>query len=390
MKVVFFTQEYCMGRKNGAQHYSASIIDSLVDMGVDGLIIVLRESSGLESYRGWSVLYNQIAPEPSGWKDNISFLPRMVVSATNSFDCSAVRKVVDESDIVFIDHLACAGVLRELGPIPYVYIAHNDETESKRSFVSTVDGILYRLAHRLDLMKIDRFQSEVENGAVVVTAISERDYQTTRARGVPENKLHLLEPWREAKTEVSTMYSRSAVIAVVGTFEWTPKRLALWRLIDVFKQVHSSAGDAASGVKLRIAGRFHKDDTDRLAQVPGSIECIRDYREVLDVLHDVRIGLLIDGAGAGFKIKLLDYLQAGCAIYTLSSDVFMSGMKDKVNCRISDDLEAVIKSAVREVSEASMLDILTQRARRDFKGFLSPERFSSAVREIVRCASSIE
>lgn len=366
MRVMFLTQEYPMNKKNGAQNYSSSIIESLIRVGCVVDVIVLRDCSKNhpEVFDGANFIFGSGSISVL---NNASKLPRMVSACISDINIKIIKDINKYCNIVIFDHFASTGYFYELKG-KKIYISHNDEERSKRSFIGMIDSFYLRLAHYLDLIKISRWQKNITRDSDACSFISEVEYIKS---GRGERNI-LLEPISRVAKYVNNEV-KDEIIAIVGTFIWTPKRIALRKLVEKFLTINKK------NIKLIVAGSFLDADYEEFKNLSPKISCIKNFDEVDDILKNVRIGLMVDGAGGGFKMKFLDYVRNSCAVYSLRTDVASSLMVDGRNCRIFNEIDDLLISAINDCEDIKLINVINDNAKKDFKYFFSENRFDEQI-----------
>lgn len=385
MNVLFLTQEHPFELRNGAQKYTHCVLEGILSSGHTIDLVVLRPESG--SARGCEPVGVSIHYGRRGKAalDFLSLKPRMVEACASLKNKSVIGALLPKADMVVVDHLASTACLNDLKGVPIWYVAHNDEMRSKKSFLRDLPMGLRAVAHAVDYFKIVRWQRKVSRAAAVLSFISESEHRVDEMQfGHSNGKSFLLEPYtRPAPArDLRSISERALRIAIIGTFKWTPKRLALHRLIDEFGRVYRDPR-----VELVIAGSFEAEDVRRFRDVPG-LRFVADFHSPVDVLKDARIGLMVDGAGGGFKMKFLDYISCGCAVYALETDVASSAVVNGRNAVVHSNLAAVIREAVVDVLDDGKLEGLASHAAIDFSRYLSESDFNSRVMKLLNSIDS--
>lgn len=387
MRILLLTQEDIRSPRNGAQHYSRSIHDRLIELGHTGQVISLREPGEFSRQDGWDFLFPvPMALQPSVIQ-NLSTLPRMTKACYSRAAKEAVTEAANAAELVILDHLAACGHVPNINNRPFIYIQHNDEFSSKLSFLDELPSGLLRIAHWIDLQKISLLQNRIYQQAAAISAISEAEFFKLRQHSSTKTKSFLIEPVRGATANRGATKSpiRPGLLVVVGTFKWTPKRAALHRLVDTFVRLQPSEGP----LTLRLAGSFYQQDIEEIASKSSHIEFIPDFRDLDSVLSDAQIGLLIDGAGGGFKMKFLDYIQYDCIIYSLRHDVPSHRLLDGVNCRIFHSTENLLEAATKECMDEDFVSAIRTRAHQDFATYFDESRQRDSVRRLLDAATTI-
>jgi glycosyltransferase involved in cell wall biosynthesis len=277
---------------------------------------------------------------------------------------AALRRLLAEKpwDWVIIDQAACGWALDEIPSGSHAriaYIAHNHEAGLRRMVASHDGGsAVLKVALKADAAKYARLENRLVTRADLVTAITPRDADEFR-RSHPGCRILVLPPGFEGEIPPSDPApiddSTPRRVVLAGTFQWIAKR----RNLEEFLAAAAAPFQAAK-IAFVVAGKADPAYFERLAKLHPWASFHANVPSMEPFLKGVRIGLIPEALGGGFKLKALDYIFRGLPLASI--DAALSGLPlDPERDTITASDPASLATAV--VGKIDALDFLNQAAR---------------------------
>ncbi|MGF1454815.1 MAG: glycosyltransferase [Alphaproteobacteria bacterium] len=213
-------------------------------------------------------------------------------------------------DVIVIDHYGLGWALEDtirqgIGNPKIIYVAHNHEAALWRQLANDFKGnALKRAALLLNAVKIAYFEHRLVKRVDLVTAITAADAAAlarTKTKRAPITLRPGYDGPRVATRHITEQTPRKAVI--LGSFRWVAKQLNLETFLKAADNLFAEntimldvIGDVPLEVRDRWEGRL------RATRFRGFVD------DIEGALADARIGIVAEGTGGGFKLKLLDYV----------------------------------------------------------------------------------
>lgn len=287
----------------GDATYSARLIESIAMAGAQ--VTVLCHSDGGPAPRAVAGVEWVVVPFRDRGQAR-SLVSRLPVNMYR-FATPQIRRAFDDLvrerswDVVLIDNLAMAGVLRR-GRRPWpralipllVYVSHNHEEGVRAQLAASVSRVsLKRLALRWDAAKTAPIERGLVDVADLVTMITDYDADLFRRHG-PAQRYLVLTPGYDGSGVGSRTIDTGTPrrITLVGSYAWFAKQLNLWRFLEV------GAGPLArAGIGIDIVGWIPDDFANRLRAafpdviVTGPVDRVEPY------LAQARMGVVAEEVG---------------------------------------------------------------------------------------------
>jgi polysaccharide biosynthesis protein PslH len=226
---------------------------------------------------------------------------------TASFRRTLRAQMVRDWDAIVVDHIGMGWVwraveaYRRLKPgVVSIFIAHQCEGQVRRSMARNFHGnILRKIALSVDAAKADRLEKKLVRQSNLVSAITAEDLRRFGNLG----KAELLTPGYAGPfvgfREINDATPRRALI--LGSAIWLAKQMNLMELVAAADELFHQRR-----IELWVVGNV----PDHL-QVKNHFYATRFLGFVEDVeaiFRSVRIGIVAERTGGGFKLKTLDYI----------------------------------------------------------------------------------
>jgi len=237
-----------------------------------------------------------------------SHLPNVATQYNTAPFRHALRLQMARSwDAIVVDHLgmgwawpAVQAYPRRKPGVVSVFIAHQCEAEARRSMARNFYGnVVRKIALSLDAAKADRLEKRLIRQSNLVTAITDED---VRCFGSLEKIIPLTPGYagrRVACREITDATPRRALI--LGSGNWLAKQMNLIEFTAAADELFHERQ-----IELWVVGN-----------VPNHLRAKNHFRAIrfLGFVEDlgpiftsIRIGVVAERTGGGFKLKTLDYI----------------------------------------------------------------------------------
>ena len=226
---------------------------------------------------------------------------------TASFRGALPAQMTRDWDAIVIDHLGMGWVWpvieaysRRKPDAVLVFIAHQCEGDARRDMARNFRGnFVYKIGLRIDATKADRLEKKLVRQADLVSAITTEDLHRLGAL----DKTVLLTPGYAgqhlAYREINHATPRRALI--LGNAVWLAKQMNLIEFISAADKLFHERQ-----IELWVVGKVPDH-----VQGEGHFHAVRFLGFVEDlepIFRNVRIGIVAERTGGGFKLKMLDYI----------------------------------------------------------------------------------
>jgi hypothetical protein len=208
-----------------------------------------------------------------------------------------------EVDLFVIDHAQVGWLVPHLGGRPFIYIAHNVESEVYRTQAQAAGGLAGRWRYGREARIIEAFERSLVAEAEVVFTVTQRDADffegsVPGARAVsfaqPPSAIPAPEPRRTPEFDVG----------LLGTWAWAANAVGLrWFVEEV-------APLLPDGLDIRAAGV----GAEEIVAGTTSVQAVGRVPDAVDFLRSARIVLIPTRAGGGVQIKSIDAISTGARI----------------------------------------------------------------------------
>lgn len=345
--------------------YSGGLIRAVASAGAEVVALGLRRPESLkqDKERERGVVWRLAAHEPlSHWASLGSSLPHMANRCRTAGMMDLLRSLLDEGawDAIIFDSLSAGWALRTVVDHypcaacrpPFVYVSHNHEESLRASLVPNQHGLLRRQAQRLDAAKVTRLERELIGFADLVTAITPEDGDIYRSQW-PTKRVDVLTPGYSgqaiAERRITADLPRRAVI--VGSFDWTAKRLNLEEFVRVADPIF-----AARYIELRVIGSGEKAYFDELSRTLSATHFTGTVDRVEPYVEDARLAIVPERNGGGFKLKVLDYIFNRIPILALRGSVAGVPLRHEQGILLFPDQETLALGISHVIDDVAQLD----------------------------------
>jgi len=296
--------------------YSFHLLSSLRDAGAQVTVLAMRRTgdsarSANEGGIEWVFVPLKKGGDIGGRLAVQSLFSRLPNVATQyntaSFRRALRAQMAKDWDTIVIDHLGMGWVWSAVeayrvrkSDIVSVFIAHQCEGEVRRGMASNFRGnIVRKIGLGIDAVKAGRLERKLVRQSDLVSAITEEDLHCFGAL----DKTILLTPGyaglRVACCKINNTTPRRALI--LGNAIWLAKQMNLIEFITAADELFHER-QIELWVVGKVPNRFQARNRFRATRFLGYV------KDLGPIFRGVRIGIVAERTGGGFKLKTLDYI----------------------------------------------------------------------------------
>lgn len=272
------------------------------------------------------------------------------------------RLLEQDWDLACVHHLAAAWASRPLerarqsGRVgTWMYCAHNDEVAVRSQSLGRV-GWRSRLARTLDLVRVGRVQRALLRVAPHVSAITDVDAASLAVRC--DRPITVLRPGLVANRRDRDGSQPPRAVILAGSLRWRSKLENLWEFLASCAEALERAG-----IEIVVAGKTADSDLRRLrGRFPG-VRVLGEVADLEEIYRQVRLAVIHEPRGGGFKMKALDY---ACArVPMVATDGSLIGGELAPGCyQVVGGLASLPEAIVRLIDDEAALHRFSDAALR--------------------------
>jgi hypothetical protein len=381
--------------------YSFHLLSSLRRAGVRLTVLAMgriadRARSTSDNGIEWVVTPRESDREMGGRvavRGLFSRLPNVAAQyKTASFRRALRTQMARDWDAIVVDHLgmgwawpAVEAYQRRHERVVLVFIAHNCEGEVRRRVARNFRGSIFRkVGLSVDAVKADRLEKKLIRRSDLVSAITVEDLSRFGSLG----KTILLSPGyldrHVARCEIDDATPRRALI--LGSAIWVAKEMNLIEFL--------AAADGLfyqRAIELWVVGKVP-------SHVPGRSNFLATrflgfVADLEPIFHSVRIGIVAEQTGGGFKLKALDYIFNRVPIAAIKGSIAGLPLTPELHYLSFESMRELAEGVAAIIDDIERLNSLQQAAYEICNaGFDWDDRgrtLSNAIREalIRKCAA---
>jgi glycosyltransferase involved in cell wall biosynthesis len=289
-------------------------------------------------------------------------------------------------DAIIVDHLGMGWVwsaveaYRGRNPsVVLVFIAHQCEGEARRSMARNFRGnIVRKIGLSVDAAKANRLEKKLVRQSNLVSAITAED---VRSFGDLE-KTVLLTPGyagpRVARCEIDAATPRRALI--LGNAIWLAKQMNLTEFMAVADELFYQRQMelwVVGNVPAHLQGKRF-----RATRFLGFVENLEP------IFRSVRIGIVAERTGGGFKLKTLDYIFNRVPIAAIKGGIAGLPLTPGLHYLSFEDMSELAQGVTAAIDDIEQLNSLQRAAyKRCESGFDWSDRGLTLFNAIGRAVS---
>lgn len=218
-----------------------------------------------------------------------------------------LKEVRSGVDLFVIDHAQAGWLVPHLDGRPFIYIAHNVESEVYRKQAQAARGRSGRWLYRREARMIEPLECALAARAEVVWTVTPRDAEFFRSRvpgaravsfAQPPSVISPPEPVRQPLFDVG----------LLGTWAWPANAAGLRWFVDEVVPL------LPEGLDIRVAGIGGADALDGAA----SVKAVGRVPDAVEFLRSARVVVIPVQAGGGVQIKSIDAISTGARMVATS------------------------------------------------------------------------
>jgi glycosyltransferase involved in cell wall biosynthesis len=329
LRCLWLTQIYPLPPDAGDLTYSFYLLSSLSRAGALLTVLAMRRTdnrAGSANDNGieWIIVPWESDREIGGRLAVRSLFSRLPNVATQ-YNVASFRRVLRKQmardwDAIVVDHLGMGwawpvveAYRRLKAGVVLVFIAHQCEGEVRQSVARNFRGnIVRKIGLSVDAAKADRLEKKLVRKSNLVSAITAEDLRCFGGL----DKIVLLTPGyagrHVARRKIDDATPRRALI--LGTAIWLAKQMNLIEFLaaadELFQQLQIELW-----VVGNVADHLRAQNQFRATRFLGFVE------DLELIFRSVRIGIVAERTGGGFKPKTLDYIFNRVPIATIRGGI---------------------------------------------------------------------
>lgn len=311
------------------------------------------------------VYFHQYEEEPLRWQQALyTALPHSALRKKSDNGILQLRQLLQQRwSLVVVDHIGAAWSYPLLCQYrqqidQLIYCTHNEEFNTRLSIAAS-EPIKAPL-HLLDACRVWWTDARMFEMANAVSCISSNDIAAYRRhRFAQQTPLHLLSPiYTDTPCQQRTITpDTSRTICLVGSFVWSAKK----RNLILFLQV-CAALFAQHRIQIKVIGNMREKFRATLHQRWPQVCFTGPVDDVIAHLDDVRIAIIPEQAGGGFKLKSLEYIFQRLPIFALDHALVDLPLINHDSVALFPTIQQLSQGIVEKIDDCDTLNRMQQHA----------------------------
>ena len=370
LRCLWLTRMYPVPPDAGDLTYSFHLLSSLSCAGVRLTVLAMRRTDdrvGSVSDDGieWVVVPWERDREIGGRlavRSLVSRLPNVATQYNAALFRRALRKqMARDWDAIVVDHLGMGwawpvveAYRRLKAGVVLVFIAHQCEGEVRRSVARNFRGnIVRKIGLSVDAAKADRLENKLVRKSNLVSAITAEDLRCFGGL----DKIVLLTPGYAGRhvacRKIDDATPRRALI--LGTAIWLAKQMNLIEFMaaadELFHQLQIELW-----VVGNVADHLQAQNHFRATRFLGFVE------DLQPIFRSVRLGIVAERTGGGFKLKTLDYIFNRVPMATIRGGIAGLPLTPGLHYLSFASVQELAQGVVAVIDDIQRLNSLQQAA----------------------------
>lgn len=369
LRILWTARSFPFPLDAGDRVYSANLAAATAVEGIDIVYVALATNASLK--RTDCDLSNEIIWKPAicRRRDRVLCLFSSLPLAAAEFSPSCVRRAFanllehEIFDAVIIDNYASGWSLKYLKKLnktslPIIYVAHNAESDLADEIYKSFRGaLLKKILLYINAKKIRKIERDLLDRSSAVLTLTPKDTDSLRRSGNVSRFLTLSPGYSGPRVEsrcIDADVPRSVVM--LGSLTWIARQINVSKFLSVADKLFAS-----NKISLLLVGRVDPNFKAECEQWVRATRFLGFQEDLSSVLAAVRMGLVIDEVGGGFKLKLLDYVFTRTPIAALTAS--LAGIPDEMqaNCICRNSVEDLVQAVVSEIDNLELLNQMQDR-----------------------------
>ena len=370
LRCLWLTRMYPVPPDAGDLTYSFQLLSSLSRAGVRLTVLTMgrthdRAGSANDNGIEWIVVPWESDREIGGRLAMRSLFSRLPNVATQ-YNVASFRRVLRKQmardwDAIVVDHLGMGwawpvveAYRRLKAGVVLVFIAHQCEGEVRQSVARNFRGnIVRKIGLSVDAAKADRLENKLVRKSNLVSAITAEDLRCFGGL----DKIVLLTPGYAGRhvacRKIDGATPRRALI--LGTAIWLAKQMNLIEFLaaadELFHQLQIELW-----VVGNVADPLQAQNHFRATPFLGFVE------DLEPIFRSVRIGIVAERTGGGFKLKTLDYVFNRVPIATIRGGIAGLPLTPGLDYLSFASVRELAQGVVAVIDDIQRLNFLQQAA----------------------------
>lgn len=268
--------------------------------------------------------------------------------------------------------LAWSIAARTLPNAPYLYDAHNVETDLYRSFRDDAQSLIDLATFGVDHRRMARIERAVTARAAALVSVTIED-AARLSELAPVARSIVVPSSVPTPTEPSAPAAADRVVLFVGTLDYPPNTSALEELLRL---IMPALREEVGEVRLVVVGRRPPRRLRVWIESTPWCELREGVPDLAPSYHEARCVVLPIRTGGGSRLKVFEALSYGLPV--VATELAVSGvtLQDGVDVLISDVPEQMVEKAARIFRDDEHAAAVGRAARKVFCSRLSWSRVS--------------
>lgn len=228
---------------------------------------------------------------------------------------TTVASMADQFEIVFLDHYETGQFLPESFKGTVIYHGHNAYFKLWETYSQARSNPLYKVATRMESMRVKKYEAAVANRADLVFAAPEDLTNLTKAgvSGPTMAETYHLGDYGTLNSPRPSWYQTKENLVYVGYLGWEANAQGLLWFI---KHVWPKLSHQHPNLKLKIVGKGADDRLKNAVAVEPNIALMGFVEDLDEVFNSSHICVAPLTFGSGMKVKVLSALSRGIPVVT--------------------------------------------------------------------------
>ena len=370
-KLLFITPELPYPAQSGGKLKSLKLLQMLSEQYEITLACPLKNDDALhvEDFRQLGLCVNYLHEHVNVPRSSISLVqsylkrvPLNVIRTLSTALKTKITSVIDQYDIVFIDHYEVFTYLPNNFSGLTIYHAHNAYFKMWERYSELPGNPVIRVAAYMEAQRVKSYEVNVAN-SVDMTFAAPNDAAELEHAGVSSSKLfntfHLGDDQQLVLPDLNYSQTKEKLM-YVGFLGWEPNAQGLLWFIDQvwphLKKWHPNLHFDVVGknADVRLRNKISECDGINLKGYVPDLE---------EIYSDSRVSIAPLLFGSGMKVKVLDAMARGIPTVTTSVGAEGINVDQGTHLLVADDSEEMARNVSRLLVDELLWDRLQQSSR---------------------------
>jgi hypothetical protein len=300
-------------------------------------------------------------PKRARWQSLLSPLPNVANRYADQRYLAAALVLARNCSTVVVDFIAMFWCVRPLLQAmaawprrPTVLVVNHNFEHDVRRQMAAEERSPFRYALMLDATKAGALEASANRMADGHTAITQPDFAAL-ARLTHRPGLVVMPGYAGTRVESRTIGPRTPrTVAIVGNYEAHHKRMVLERLLAAI-----TARGAHKTIRIEVTG---DGDSERFRSQFPAIAFVGFVPDLDTYLSNIRLGLLGDDIGGGFKLRALTHAFHRVPMLATKSALAGAGFRPDIDYREAQSVDDLARLLHAMVDDFDLLNRLQESA----------------------------